>query len=148
MSDNIVLNLSGHQFGYTQLREVDIPTATTKIPWACFDCCYNLKRVGIHSGVTEIGSQAFQQVYALSSITIPASVEKIGFEAFETCTGLTSVIMEGETPPVLEYTSSSPSTRPVFNNTTCTFYVPANAVETYKAATGWSVYANRIQAIQ
>ena len=148
MSDNIVLNLSGHQFGYTQLREVDIPTATTKIPWACFYCCYNLKRVGIHSGVTEIGSQAFQQVYALSSITIPASVEKIGFEAFETCTGLTSVIMEGETPPVLEYTSSSPSTRPVFNNTTCTFYVPANAVETYKAATGWSVYANRIQAIQ
>lgn len=148
MSDNIVLNSSGHQFGYTQLREVDIPTATTKIPWACFYCCYNLKRVGIHSGVTEIGNQAFQQVYALSSITIPASVEKIGFEAFETCTGLTSVIMEGATPPVLEYTSGSSSARPVFNNTTCTFYVPANAVETYKAATGWSVYANRIQAIQ
>lgn len=147
MSDNIVLNSSGDQFGYTELREVDIPTATTKIPEGCFYCCYKLRRVGLHNGITEIGHQAFQQNYALSSITIPASVEAIDFEAFLDCSGLTSVILEGSTPPVLRYTYPE-GKRPAFSNTTCTFYVPANAVDTYKAEPTWVDYIDRIQAIQ
>ena len=33
------------------------------------------------------------------------------------------------------------------NTNDCPIYVPAGSVETYKAASGWSEYANRIQAI-
>jgi len=53
---------------------------------------------------------------------------------------LTSVIIESTTPPE--------SGGYEFDNTNnCPIYVPSESVETYKAASGWSSYASRIQAI-
>jgi hypothetical protein len=33
------------------------------------------------------------------------------------------------------------------DDTRCIIYVPSASVDTYKAASGWSTYASRIQAI-
>jgi len=67
-------------------------------------------------------------------------VTSIGNEAFDSCRSLTSVTVEATTPPTLSTDA--------FNSTNnCPIYVPCDSVDTYKAASGWSTYASRIQAI-
>ena len=87
-----------------------------------------------------IGADAFSGRYFLNdTLTIPASVGMIDNYAFSGNSGLTRIIVEATTPPSLGT-----------NNTTLSavdIYVPAASVDTYKAASGWSNYASRIQAI-
>ena len=92
----------------------------------------------IPNSVISIGERTFSFCSGLTSVTIPNSVKSIGMNAFNSCSGLTSVTIEAETPPVL-------SNIDVFYNThNCPIYVPCNAVNTYKTASIWRNYANRI----
>ena len=50
---------------------------------------------------------------------------------------LLSLTIQALTPPTLSNTLP----------TTVAIYVPASAIDTYKAASGWSTYASQIQAI-
>lgn len=89
--------------------------------------------------VTAIPSNCFRGA-VLNSITIPESVTTIGSSAFRS-PQIKSVTVNQTTPPICGTDA--------FANmaTTCPIYVPASAVEAYKAASGWSEYASRIQAI-
>lgn len=102
--------------------------------------CTNLVNISLPSNTTGLSTSCFANCSSLTSITIPASITVIGSSAFANCTSLTSVTVLNTTPPTLQYTNA-------FSNTTCTFYVPAESVAIYKAASGWSTYASRIQAI-
>ena len=74
------------------------------------------------------------------SVTIGDRITSIGNDAFENHNKLTSITCLATTPPTLGSSA--------FNNTNdCPIYVPAESVEAYKAASGWSAYASRIQAI-
>jgi hypothetical protein len=74
-------------------------------------------------------------------VTIPNSVTSIGEAAFYECSGLTSVTINNSIPPTL-------GTYAFYNNASGRkIYVPAESVDTYKAATNWSTYANDIEAI-
>jgi hypothetical protein len=77
----------------------------------------------------------------LTSVTIGNGITSIGNTAFNLCSALRSVTVEATTPPSLLNANA-------FNNTNnCPIYVPAESVNTYKAANNWSSYASRIQAI-
>lgn len=94
----------------------------------------------IPSGIEEIGGYAFAGLKHLASVTIGDKITSIGDGAFYYCKNLKSVTCLATTPPTLGSDA--------FNNTNdCPIYVPAESVETYKAANGWSTYASRIQAI-
>lgn len=83
---------------------------------------------------------AFEGYTSLTNVTIGNGVTDIYEEAFSGCTSLTSVTVEATTPPTLGAAA--------FDQTNdCPIYVPAASVETYKAASGWSTYASRIEAI-
>ena len=58
--------------------------------------------------------------------------------AFSNCSSLTSITMLSTTPPTIE-SSTFPS------NFSGTITVPAGTGATYKAATNWSKYADKIQ---
>ena len=74
-------------------------------------------------------------------MTIPSSVTLIDEYAFYGCSSLTSVIVLATTPPTLSFNAftNNASGRKI--------YVPANSVNAYKAASGWSDYADYIEAI-
>lgn len=124
------------------LVNVKLSSGMTSIGGNCFYGCSNLINVEIPSSITTIGGQAFMYCSSLSSITIPSSVTIIDADAFYFSSGLTSITVEATTPPTLG------GSYVFYNTNNCPIYVPAESVNTYKAASGWSSYASRIQAIQ
>ena len=127
------------------LQIVNLSSAITSIGKSAFSST-EIKSVEIPNSVTSIGEYAFRMC-PLTALTIPSSVVSIGEEAFyqTSANTLTSVIVLAETPPTLGSN--------VFNSyysdgsNTFLFYVPSASVDAYKAANGWSKYADRIQPI-
>ena len=94
----------------------------------------------IGSNPTSIGDRMFYGCTKLKTLVIPSNISSIESSAFESCSGLTSITVHSTTPPTLEYS--------VFDSTNnCPIYVPPESVDAYKAASKWSNYASRIQAI-
>ena len=93
------------------------------------------------AGVTKIGSNAFAVCASLASVEIPSNITSIGRAAFSECISLASLTVLATTPPTLGVDAFDR----VSSN--LVIYVPAESVETYKAATNWSNYASKIQAI-
>lgn len=119
----------------------DMLEGATNIGTYAFSGCSSLTSVEIPNGVTKIGESAFAGCTSLTSVEIPNSVTSIGARVFEDCSSLTSVTVLATTPPALippSFVGASSSSK---------IYVPAESVETYKAASGWKEYASKIQAI-
>ena len=89
--------------------------------------------------VTSIGSYAFADCDSLTSVTIPNSVKSIGYLAFSNCSSLTSVTIYASNPPVLQ--------EEVFPENLTAIYVPAESMDSYIGAEGWSEYETLIQPI-
>lgn len=98
--------------------------------------------------VATVGSSAFYSCWALSTLTLPA-VTKFSAYAFRYCSTLMSLYLTGSTIPTLASTTvfanmpMSVSVGGVYGS----IYVPSTLLDTYKAATYWSTYKNRIVAI-
>ena len=73
----------------------------------------------------------------LAEATVPDTVTSIGEYSFY-CTTLTKLTILATTPPTLR---TPPGTN------TLLIYVPAESVDAYKNASGWSTMASRIFAI-
>lgn len=145
----------------TSLTSVRLPADLTALPNGLFKGCTNLSSVSIPTGVTSIGDYAFDSS-GLTSISIPNSVTSIGGSAFNKCTGLTSIVIPRNVTSLglgavgrctnLESITVLPTVPPtaygmMFYQSTCPIYVPSASVGSYKAASEWSTYADRIQAI-
>lgn len=151
------------------LTSIVIPGSVTSIGNIVFGGCYALKSVvllcdlknipntafascgfstmHIPNTVTSIGDYAFSNCSKLEELTIPEKVTSIGKQAFRYA-GVdypgTSVVKN------LKALYIKPSTPPTLGENAlegldnCQFYVPYDSVEAYKAADGWSAYADRI----
>ena len=98
----------------------------------------NAKSAEIYDGVREIGSSAFEDTNLISAV-IGKNVKTIGEFAFANGKFKT-ITVEATTPPTLGSWA--------FSNTNIeTIYVPTSSVNSYKSATNWKDYADKIQAI-
>lgn len=120
-------------------RNTVIPNDIITIGQDAFFNQYNITSMIIPNSVTTIENRAFYECYDLTSMTIPSSVTSIGYRCFEGCTSIAEFKILATTPPSLGFSA--------FLSTSFPIYVPAASVNTYKAASGWSEYASRIQAI-
>ena len=91
--------------------------------------------------VTKIGDAAFGGCSSLASVEIPATVNLISGMAFYSCSSLTSLTVLAITPPALIQGALDGTSDDLI------IYVPAESVDTYKAAENWSSYESKIQAI-
>lgn len=111
----------------TALVEISLPAYSSFAGMQMFSNCYNLETVYL-GNITEIGASTFARCYHLLSLYLPGSFCQLLYtNAF------------GSTP-ISGYTTS---TSGVYGS----IFVPASLVDTYKAATNWSAYADRITAI-
>ena len=122
----------------TSLTSVTIPNSVTSIGNSAFRECTSLTSIDIPSGVTSIGIYAFRGCIGLTSIDIPSSITSLNNYAFSGCSSLTSVTVNATTPPTL-------GNNPFDDTNNCPIFVPCGSVNAYKAASGWSDYASRIQ---
>ena len=127
----------------SNLTTVNFPAATS-IGDRAFNSCPNLTTVNFPAAKS-IGNNAFYRCSNLTTVNFPAATS-IGDSAFNKCPNLTTVILRSETMCKLLYTSAFSNT-PIKSGTGY-IYVPTALVDTYKAATNWSTYANQIRAIE
>ena len=122
-----------------------IPNTVTTIGSFVFSACGGLtSAVNVPEGSTDLSASTFQNCSGLTSITLPTTTTKMAPNYLKGCTSLTSITVKAVTPPDASTASSS-----MFLDTNnCPIYVPSASVNTYKAASGWSDFSSRIQAIQ
>ena len=142
---NSVTSIGNSAFSFcSSLTSVTIPNSVTSIEGSLFYNCTSLTSVTKPSSVTIIKTAAFFYCSNLKSLTIPSTVTQIGDSnwgngVFSGCGNLTALICLPTTPPTAMNLSLEYSTNYV--------YVPAESVDAYKAASGWSTYASRIYPI-
>ncbi len=118
-----------------------IPNSVTSIGNSAFAAYAGLTSITIPNKVTSIGERAFNGCTDLTSVTIPDSVTSIGQYAFLGCPDLTTLIVKATTPPTFGNRMLS------YCDALTSILVPAGSVDAYKAADGWSLYADKISAI-
>ena len=148
--------------GCNELQEVSLPLVT-ELPDAAFHGCSkltafdfsNVIKIGVETfyacGLTEVygpiirslGGTTFQHCSSLVKATLP-KVTSIETYTFSDCYSLSSLVvgteLDDETAICrLGGTSSLPSSIDAI-------YVPYNLVDSYKTATNWSTFADKIQA--
>ena len=155
---------SFYQYGF--LESVELPDGLVYIGDSCFSACLALKSIDIPAAVEQIGvtafsgctflehvnglgdckittlpSRCFQNCVNLTEAELPSTVTAMNAGCFNNCSQLQSLTIKATTPPTLGTNA--------LNNTHADLkiYVPADSVEAYKAASGWSAYATKIQAI-
>lgn len=102
-----------------------------------FGNCSSLTEITLPNNITTIPGYTFRNT-KIAELVVPATVTSIGGQAFYT-SYLTKVTMLGTTPPTINANC--------FADTYRYYYVPASALDTYKAANTWSSHANNILAI-
>lgn len=150
-----VVTISERAFGNCVLiKSLNISTTVTTIDSTAFDYCKSLTAINVDDGNTKYSSgdgvlynkgktELICCPRGKTNVVVPNSVNAISARAFFTCTSLSSVTVNCDVPP---------STTDAFWGfevaNVPSVYVPASAVDTYKAASGWSAYAERIFPIQ
>ena len=133
---------AGTLLNYYSCQEKDLPAHV-------FDGCPLLKYLDfeyrssyaavVPSDLETIGQCAFQACTRLSSVNLPDTLTVIDNYAFKDCASLKAIIVRATTPPTLGTDALPTGIEHI--------YVPAAAVATYQAASGWSAYASIITAL-
>ena len=125
------------------VQKIELPNSVTSIGDYAFNTCFSLASITIPNSVTSIGKDAFDYCCSLASITIPNSVTSIGNYAFSSCYSVAFYDFSNHTSvPTLSNTNA-------FTNiaSDCQIRVPSSLVDTWKAATNWSTYADYIVGV-
>ena len=137
-----ITSIGGEAFAScSSLTDINIPSSVTRFNGQTFLNCSSLTDITLSNGLTNIGYREFEQCSTLTNITIPSGVTSVGSQAFLRCSSLISITILATTPPSLGNNSFD------YNASGRKFYVPAEAVDTYKRTWSSYGYASDIEAI-
>ena len=138
--DDTITSIGSSAFqNCTQLTSASFPAATS-ISGSAFQNCTRLTSASFPVA-TSIPGSAFYGCSQLTSASFPAATY-IGSSAFQNCSQLTSVILGNTTQVATLFRVNAFTNAP-----NAIIYVPDELVDSYKAATNWSTYADRIKPI-
>lgn len=106
--------------------------------------CPKLATVDIHNS-NYISSYSFRDCTSLARLDLHKATN-IGTYAFYGCTKLETLILRMDAVPTLGGTNTFTNTK--IAKATGYIYVPAALVDSYKAASNWSTYAEQFRAIE
>lgn len=130
-------------YNCTSLTNVIIPDSVTNIGDAAFYECTAITSIILSNSLTKIGRNVFRGCYKIYDITIPESVTSIDYYAFYGCTKLSKLILlKSDSIVTLSSSTAFEQAGNIY------IYVPSNLVSSYKSATNWSVYTDRILPIE
>ena len=125
---------------YDSLEKITLPNTLTKFKYdRTFYYCTHLRELIVPNGVTEIPYRFVCLCVRLEKLELGNNITNIGQEAFAELNSLGSITFHQTVPPTIRSNS--------FSDSSFIIYVPSESVETYKTATNWSAYADRIQPI-
>ena len=138
-------SIGGNSFySCNSLTTVDFPVATS-IGSNAFQNCAKLTTANFPA-VTSIIINAFRGCSSLTTVDFPVATS-IGSYAFRDCSSLTTLILRNpDVVCTLSNTNAFTST-PIASGTGY-IYVPSALVDSYKAETNWSTFADQIRAIE
>ena len=126
----------------SRLVTANLPACVT-IYNSAFYRCSKLTNISVPV-CTSIGTSAFASCTQLTNIILPACLY-IGTTAFYNCGQLTTIELTGSILCSLVNSNAFSSTK--ITSTTGSIYVPASLVNSYKSATNWTYFSNRIFSI-
>ncbi|MDE6008689.1 MAG: leucine-rich repeat domain-containing protein [Muribaculaceae bacterium] len=142
-----IKTISQGAFSGSSIRSISLPQSLKTLSYMAFSGCKNLTSISVPSNVTNIESGAFYACSSLASVYISGSVKTIEQAAFYECDKLMYVKSDAITPPSCEGTVWSDAT---LDN--AQLIVPAQAVNNYKNADGWSdfrwLYNSAVEVIE
>lgn len=166
-----VSNVGAYAFSNCpELTQVSLPKATTIAGTECFSRCSKLSNVNL-SNVTNAGDTTFSLCESLTSINLPrvenlnkavfyncsnlakadlrSCKEFSGYGQFNNCSKLTVLILRSNTICSMPYQNTLQGSAIASSGPRKGYvYVPRALVNEYKNATNWTVYADRIRAIE
>lgn len=126
----------------TSLGTVNLPSSLTSLGYSAFTNCLNFRDTSIPPFITVVPHYCFFNCDGLTVFEFHADIKSIGNFAFGNCNGLIYITLHSTTPPTLSASAFDGA------NSLAYIYVPAASVNAYKAADGWSSYANIIFPIE
>lgn len=129
--------------GCKSLTTLDLPSCTY-IGGYAFQGCNKLSTLSLPL-CRQIYSSTFQSCSALRTISLP-SATTIGSTAFGNCTKLSTFYLAGSS--VCALSGSNAFTGTGITSTAGSIYVTASLVDSYKTATNWTYFSNRIFPIE
>lgn len=121
------------------LEHVTLSPSITEIPNNCFAGCGVLEECVVPEGVTTIGESAFEGCSTLKSLILPSTITTVNARCFAIASNSCVITCYAATPP-----NADPLT---FTGYKGKVEVPAESIDAYKTATGWSTVATQIEAI-
>ena len=138
---NDITTIGASAFAGCAITDLTMPSLTTG---GVLSFSYNpMTSVDLPALIT-IGSQMFQRCESLVTADFGA-VTSIGRLAFYYCENLETLILRGNS--VAEFDGTGQFTNTKIESGSGYIYVPDELVDDYKAASGWSTYANQIRSI-
>jgi hypothetical protein len=133
--------IAGSSFsGCTKLTSVSIPNSVTSMGGSAFAGCKALTSATIGDGMKAVPSYCFQNCTQLSTLKLGKKVSALNNRCLQYCPNIKTItIYNNETPSVGEY---------VFDNYNATLYVPAAAVNDYKAHATWKKFAQILPIVE
>ena len=130
--------------GSNQIESVSVPNCK-QIQWRALNSCSRLTSVYAPNALS-IESGSFSGSSALPRLKLP-SASSIYDSAFKNCTAL-AILVLGRTDNIVELRNINAFAGTPIESGTGYVYVPSALVDTYKADSVWSTYANQIRAIE
>ena len=125
--------------GTKYLDHIILPNSITTVEQALFYGARDMKFVILPKSLTSFGAQAFYNCMCLSNLKIPMSITNIGNSCFYGCYGMKYYDFSSHTSIPTLGTNAFGG---ISND--CKIVVPDSLYDSWKAASNWSTYANKI----
>ena len=126
----------------TNMTSINLPKCET-IDNNGLAYCSSLTQIVLPK-IKTIGAFGLESCTKLQTVDLGADVVSVGGAAFSSCTKLDTLIIRANT--LLPFSNNMLASTKIAGGYGH-IYVPTELVDTYKAAAGWSTYANIIEAI-